>query len=214
MSESIGIVGAGALGPLFAAALAPHYRVHLAVRTQADATAIRERGGVSIETARPRAVDATTDVRDLANVALLFVTVKPYDTLAALAPLGALLDDPSLVVTLQNGIDNDARIRAAGVASGTIVLAPTSEAALRVAPGVVRRIGEGTTMIGIADDSRAGALADVLDAFRSAGFAARIVEDIDDYVWGKLVINAAINPVTALAGATNDIVLRDYAAHE
>jgi len=214
MSESIGIVGGGALGTLFAAVLAPHYRVRLVVHAEADRQAIRARGGVSIDAGHPYAVDVTTNIQELANVAILFVAVKTFDTLSALEPLGALLDDESIVVTLQNGVDNDLRIRAAGIANESIVLAPTSEAAFRTAPGIVTRVGVGSTMLGFAENSRAGAVADVLDCFRSGGLAARIVEDIDAYVWAKLIINAAINPVTALAGATNEIVLRDHAAHE
>jgi len=214
MRESIGIVGGGALGTLFAAALAPHYRVQLVVRTQVDVDAIRSRGGVSIDSAHPYAVDVTTEVRELANVAVLFVAVKTFDTQAALAPLGPLLDRESIVVTVQNGVDNDVRIRAAGFAGESIVLAPTSEAAIRVSPGIVQRVGVGSTMIGFADDAPAGAVADVLDCFRSGDFAARIVENVDAYVWAKLIINAAINPVTALKNATNDIVLRDRDAHE
>lgn len=214
MNQSIGIVGGGALGTLFAASLARHYRVRLVVRSEADAEAIRARGGVSIDAAHPFAVDVTTNVRELANVAILFLAVKTFDTQAALAPLGALLDDESIVVSLQNGIDNDARIRHAGITNGSIVLAPTSEAAIRTGPGVVTRVGIGSTMIGFADSSHAGAVADVLDCFRSGGLAARIVEDIDAHVWAKLIINSAINPVTALAGATNDFVIRDHEAHE
>ena len=214
MSESIGIVGGGALGTLFAAALAPHYRVHLVVRTQVDVDAIRSRGGVSIASAHACAVDVTTDVRELAEVSLLFVAVKTFHTQAALAPLGALLDRKSIVVTLQNGVDNDARIRSAGFTGESIVLAPTTEAAIRLSPGIVKRVGVGSTMIGFAASAPAGAVVGVLDCFRSGGFAARIVEDIDAYVWAKLIINAAINPVTALKNATNDIVLRDHEAHE
>jgi len=214
MSQSIGIVGGGALGTLFAAALAPHYRIHLVVRTEADVDIIRARGGVSIDAAHAYAVDVTTNIRELANVAVLFVAVKTFDTQTALAPLGPLLDRESIVVSFQNGVDNDARIRAAGFTGESIILAPTSEAAIRIAPGIVKRVGVGSTTIGFADNAPAGDVADVLDCFRSGGFAARIVEDIDAHVWAKLIINAAINPVTALWNATNDIVLRDHQAHE
>jgi 2-dehydropantoate 2-reductase len=42
---------------------------------------------------------------------------------------------------------------------------------------------------------------------RGAGFEVETVEDMNSLVWGKLVINAAINPLTALLGVPNGELL-------
>jgi 2-dehydropantoate 2-reductase len=42
---------------------------------------------------------------------------------------------------------------------------------------------------------------------RAAGFTVEIADDTDALLWGKLVINAAINPLTALLGVTNGELL-------
>jgi 2-dehydropantoate 2-reductase len=47
-----------------------------------------------------------------------------------------------------------------------------------------------------------------------AGFAASAAYDIRPHLWGKLIANAAINPVSALLDRPNGIVLTDEYAGE
>ena len=54
-------------------------------------------------------------------------------------------------------------------------------------------------------DDRAIAVAALLSA---AGLPAEAVADIASMVWGKLLVNAAINPVAALAGVLNGALVR------
>jgi 2-dehydropantoate 2-reductase len=44
---------------------------------------------------------------------------------------------------------------------------------------------------------------------RSARFDVRITENLEPVVWGKLIINAAINPVTALLRVKNGLLLNN-----
>jgi 2-dehydropantoate 2-reductase len=71
-----------------------------------------------------------------------------------------------------------------------------------VGPGLVRPGGEG--IISLAAHLRIGTLADILKA---AGFEVEIVPSAGDLVWSKLVINAAINPLTALLRVPNGELL-------
>jgi ketopantoate reductase len=48
--------------------------------------------------------------------------------------------------------------------------------------------------------------------FQYIGFSVQIVSDIDSLIWGKLVINAAINPLTALLGVQNGELLQSRSA--
>jgi 2-dehydropantoate 2-reductase len=50
------------------------------------------------------------------------------------------------------------------------------------------------------------------EALRAADFNVQIVEDARSLVWGKLVINAGINPLTALLGIPNGELLERPAA--
>ncbi|MEJ2597857.1 MAG: 2-dehydropantoate 2-reductase, partial [Anaerolineales bacterium] len=60
------------------------------------------------------------------------------------------------------------------------------------------------------DNTRLKALAEILE---QAGFAIEYVRDAQALLWGKLVINAAINPLTALLGVPNGALLQRPSAH-
>jgi 2-dehydropantoate 2-reductase len=149
----------------------------------------------------------------LADADLVIVAVKTYDTLAALAPLRTLIAPHVPVVSLQNGLLQVAQIEASLGAERPVLLAPTTEGAARTATGDVVRGGAGMTVVGI-PAGRAGT--DVSDAFvqrlRDAGLAAAAADPIEPHLWAKLVVNAAINPVTALAGRPNGMLLDDAEA--
>jgi 2-dehydropantoate 2-reductase len=70
-------------------------------------------------------------------------------------------------------------------------------------PGLARAGGEG--VISIETHPRLGPLE---AAFTEAGFQVQTVNDADALIWGKLVINAAINPLTALLHVPNGELLQ------
>jgi 2-dehydropantoate 2-reductase len=52
------------------------------------------------------------------------------------------------------------------------------------------------------------------DLVENAGLSCRVAYDIRPHLWGKLLANAAINPISALADAKNGIVASDPDAAE
>jgi 2-dehydropantoate 2-reductase len=58
------------------------------------------------------------------------------------------------------------------------------------------------------------ALGPIEEALRSADFHVNIVDDAQSLIWGKLVINAAINPLTAILRVPNGRLLELPAARE
>jgi 2-dehydropantoate 2-reductase len=66
----------------------------------------------------------------------------------------------------------------------------------------VRAGGEGVISI-----QQNQALAPLENALRSSNFNLQIAEDAQSLIWGKLVINAAINPLTALLQVPNGELL-------
>jgi 2-dehydropantoate 2-reductase len=151
---------------------------------------------------------------DFANLRALLIAVKTYDTQTALAPLREFLPRATPLVSLQNGLVQVAQIDAALGPGRPIALAPTTEAAWRDAAGY-RRVGRGSTCLGWAT-GRAGTgdLDALADVFRSARLAVEIVAPVEPYLWAKVVVNASLNPVAALAGRPNGFVLDDAGARE
>ena len=83
-----------------------------------------------------------------------------------------------------------------------VALGTTTTGATLLGPGLVKAGGEGKTFI-----EAHPALGPVEEALKSAKFNVEIVSDAKSLVWGKLVINSAINPLTALLQIPNGELL-------
>ncbi|MGH2557599.1 MAG: ketopantoate reductase family protein [Thermomicrobiales bacterium] len=207
------VLGAGAMGSLLAARLAEAGAdVALLGRSSAHLAAMRQQG-LRLEeldgTTRTVAIPATEDAAAVRGAELVVLVVKSWATAEALAPLRDELPVDTTILTLQNGLGN---ARAIGQAVGEgphILTGVTTQAALRERPGFVRHTGAGLTAVG-REGSQGDARAVEVAAFLSAcTWPALAVVDVDRWVWRKLAINAAINPLTALAGVPNRAIADD-----
>ncbi len=174
---------------------------HLAA-IQRDGVTLTELGG----RAHSVPVTATSDPADVEGSELVIVLVKSWATGDSVKPLKAHLTRDAVVLTLQNGLGNAAQLRSALLHDGVrphVWLGVTTQAALRTAPGRVSHTGEGITVIGRKSSEVNPRLQQVAATMTAAGIETHAVDDIHRWVWRKLAVNAAINPVTALAGAPN-----------
>ncbi|MDQ2857370.1 MAG: 2-dehydropantoate 2-reductase [Candidatus Eremiobacteraeota bacterium] len=204
----VGIVGAGGLGTLFGWSLAAEHDVRIATRDEGAAGAILGSGGLALEGERARDVSAAHGIRALLGVEIVIVAVKTYDTVQALRAHRVALDASVPIVSLQNGAEAVAQIDAALGRGRAVALAPTTEAATLLRPGKARRTARGATTLGWArgrgGDDR---LAELARAMTNCGLRATVAEPIEPHVWAKLIVNAAINPLSAIAGVRNGALL-------
>ncbi len=197
------IVGCGAIGGLFAAALASVAKVTAYDANAEHVRAINAQGlrviGKNPRTARIIATDDPTTLKGMAFDAVIFLT-KSKTTAEALARLRPVLTGNPLLVTLQNGIGNAEVLLA--VPDCVVVRGVTMNAGRYVEPGCVENLIEGKTWLGSTrgsvDDIRA--LGDLLNA---AGIPADIVADPMGAVWSKFVFNCVMNPLGALMMGDN-----------
>ena len=137
---------------------------------------------------------------------LILVLVKAWQTEQAGQRLLQCIAPDALVLTLQNGEGNYEKLTRL-LGANRVAVGSTTLGATLLGPGIVSLAGEGVITLGI--HSR---LKPMTDRLGKAGFTVETVPDIRSVQWGKLVINAAINPLTALLRVRNGELLNRTSA--
>ena len=202
----IGIIGAGAIGCLFGGLLGLAgsevtlvHRDPLVVNVIGKkGVKIRENSGQTI-TAR---VSAKLAPADLTREDLVILAVKAYDTKQAAILHRHRVRTQTSILTLQNGLGNIETLTSIfgrrAVLGGT-----TTEASLLLGPGHVAHAGRGETRIGEIGKTVSKRCSLIAGEFGRAGFKTAVTKNPRGAVWAKAVINAAINPVSALLRVPN-----------
>jgi 2-dehydropantoate 2-reductase len=202
------IIGAGAMGGLFGALLAPLAEVCL-YTTNPDHAAAINRDGLTVigrdGVVHRHQVRVLSDPGQYDRRAdLVLICTKARSTAVAAQLARPLLADAGLVLTLQNGLGNLEQI-AAVVGAERAVAGITAQAATLVGPGQVRHAGSGLTVLA-AGPEQCIRVAAIVALFNQAGIDTRIVEEVESLIWSKLIVNVGINALTALLRVPNGIL--------
>jgi 2-dehydropantoate 2-reductase len=224
--NAVCIVGAGAIGGWLGAGLAQAgCRVSMLARG-ATLVALREHG-LRLGDAH-HAVTASDDATALGVQDLVVVAVKGPALLAVARQIAPLIGPHTVVLSAMNGVPwwffqgfggawEGTRLTAVDATGELATAIPAAQligcvvhASCSVdAPGVIRHHFGNGLIIGEPsgqDTVRVKALAALLVR---AGFAATVSPQIQKDVWYKLWGNMTVNPVSALTGATTDLILGD-----
>lgn len=212
MKNDILLVGTGALATLFAARLSEAgHSISMLGTWKQGLDELKSKGARIQDTdgnERAYKVHATDDPHEVYGTKYAMVLVKSWQTERAAKQLKLALAEDGHVLTLQNGLGNletlTAILRQAQdkPEPARVSLGITTTGATLLGPGLVKAGGEGIISI-----ERNQALGPLEDALRLANFNLQIVDDAQSLMWGKLVINAAINPLTALLRVPNGELL-------
>ncbi len=203
--DSLLIVGSGAMACLFAARLSAAGRpITMLGSWAAGIEALQQHGVTLVESDGLQKTYLVNAIRDPeaclgANQAL--VLVKSWQTERAAEQLTSCLAPEGMALTLQNGWGNR-RILEDALGKDRVALGSVTIGANLLAPGVVKVAGEGVVALG--DHPRLG---NIRERLIDAGFIVENSSNIDALLWGKLAINAAINPLTALLEISNGELL-------
>jgi 2-dehydropantoate 2-reductase len=205
------VFGAGAVGAYFGGLLARAGEDVTLVARGANLEALRARG-LRIESA---AGSFALSPRALAHPGegggrydLVLVGVKSYDTVDAAAALRASVDADTIVLSLQNGIENE-QILAEVLGLPPLLGALTHIGAELVAPAVVRHDSGGRIIFGEVDGSRSARVERLAQFFDRGRVPYHVSHNIAVMLWDKLSWNAAFNACTAITGRT----VRELLAH-
>jgi 2-dehydropantoate 2-reductase len=226
--RKVAVMGAGAVGSFYGAMLARAGHAVTLIGRPAHVQAI-QRDGLQLEMGGQRhevRLDAGSDPAALAGADLVLCCVKSGDTEAAALQMAPHLQPHTLLMSLQNGVDNAATL--ARHVPCRVVPAVVYVAVALGGPGVVRHFGRGDLAIGAMPGGTQSSVPEwptlqaVVDFFAGAQVPVRIVPDVAVELWAKLLVNCAYNAISALAqmpyarlAARADIrALQDDIVHE
>jgi 2-dehydropantoate 2-reductase len=211
----IAVVGAGGVGSVFGGRLAAAgHDVWLVHRRREVVEALR-RDGLQLEGSngnRERIpLQATDSTSEVGEVDLVLILTKSTDTRAAAEASRCMMGDAALAVTLQNGLGN-LEIMAEVLGRERVLLGMTYAGAALVGPGEVRHTATGQSFLGEPNGTYSNRAERLAQTFSQAGMPTEATDRLWEMVWGKLVINAAMNATCALTGASGEAALRSGAA--
>ncbi len=190
----VAVMGAGAVGCYYGAMLARAGHEVVLIGRPAHVEAVRARGlrleAQSFDEHVPLAASNEPDA--VRGADLVLFCVKSTDTEAAAAQIAPHLAPGALVLTLQNGVDNDERARSV-LRSHEVAAAVVYVATGMAGPGHVKHNGRGELVI--APSARGE---EVAQALRAAGVPTEISDNVRGALWAKLVLNCAYNALSAI----------------
>ena len=199
----VALIGTGAMGCIFGAALARGGGAELVcLDRSADVVAALQQHGIRVRGVlgeQTVTVHATTDPSQLGLADMALVLVDAASTPAAAAIAKAILKPHGFVLSLQNGIGNlEALIDALGpqrVMAGITYNSGTGEG-----PARSWHTHLGLTTMGEATGTMSPRLEALAERFRAQGMAVELTDKVQAAIWSKFVHNCAINPISALTG--------------
>ena len=205
------MIGPGAMGSLFGGLLSRAgeelwlvgYRKEQVETICSVGLTLKEKGKSQIIPMK-----ATPDVTSVGKADLVIFFVKTYDTERAVSDSLVLEKEDTVFLTLQNGLGNEEAI-CKKIDRKKVMLGVTGHGATLLRPGHVRHAGWGKTFVGELDHRITDRATRIAQMFCKAGIETEASPNIHDQVWGKLVVNAGINALTALTGFKNGQLL-DY----
>jgi len=224
------VLGAGAIGGFIGARLAASGVQTTALARGATLEALRTHGwrvqdGTELLTAPVHASDSPAE---LGPQDVVVIAVKAHSLAAAASNAGPLLGPDTIVLTAMNGVpwwffdgfggpcagrrltsvDPHGSI-AAAIPTERVLGAVVHMSCSAPEPGLVRHHRGSGLIIGEPGNRDSARLNDLVAVLKGAGLDATATTEIHKEIWYKLWGNLTVNPVSALTGATADLILDD-----
>jgi len=196
------VVGAGAIGSLYAAHLAQVTDVSVLTRRQDHAQALNEQGlRVSGRHDFTERVTAAAVARDLPPFDLAIIATKATGLESAAAALEGAFPG-AMVMTVQNGLGAEGVVRRHG--DWPLVSAVTFMSGTKHSDTHVEYILDTATWLGPYAETPFERVQEIAALLVESGLKAEALPDLRPAQWSKLIFNATVNGVSALTGLPHD----------
>jgi 2-dehydropantoate 2-reductase len=206
----LAVVGAGAVGGYFGGLMARAGAPVVMIGRKSFVDAVKTQG-IFLDTLGFKEfvhLEASAEFDAARGADIVFLCVKTTDNAAAARGLAPFLAPTSIVLSLQNGVDNVEQLRAAAniAAFQAVVYVAVSVPRL----GHVKHVGRGDLVIG-PETEQTQKLAALC---ARADVPCRISDNIEGELWTKLTWNCALNAISALGQAKYGRMVENANARE
>ena len=208
------VIGAGAMGSVFGAALARAGCSVVFHDTRPDVVAMIRGRGLRVAGVLGTSVvrhEAVADPQRVGTADMVLVQVESGATAAAAKIAAVALDRDGFALTLQNGIGNWEAL-ADVLGEGRVLAGSTYNSAAGIGAGDVLHSNLGPTELGEIDGRVSDRARRIANLLTEGGLPTSVSENVVAVVWSKFVHNCAINPVSAITGLRAGEIARDPAA--
>ncbi|MGH7771003.1 MAG: ketopantoate reductase family protein, partial [Candidatus Binatia bacterium] len=206
----IGVMGTGAVGGYFGARLAASGQEVIFIARGKHLEAMR-RDGLGVKSIQGNFhihSSFTSNPDEVGPVDLILFCVKSYDTEEAVKRLAPLVGEKTIILSLQNGVDNPDKIARYWGENRT--LAGVVYVGARVlTPGTIEHTAGGKIIIGELNGGVSDGTKAVHQNFSLAEIPCTISTEIRKVMWGKLVWNAPFCAIACLARATAEEIVQN-----
>lgn len=201
----IAVLGAGAMGSVYAALLADAGNEVWAVDTWREHVDAINRDGLRVQGAsgdRTVRLKATTDTADVGPCDLVIVATKADGVASAARAADALMADHTTILTIQNGLGAGERIARYRSPDNILLGVAGGFGAAMRAPGHAFHNGMQLIRIGEMNGGLSERVERIAEVWRQAGFNTQAYEDVHQLIWEKFICNVTFSGPSAIMRAT------------
>lgn len=196
-TQSIAVVGAGAVGCFFGGMLAIAGHSVTLIGRRHHVQAINQNGlrleHLNFDLNIP--INASVEIKDISEADIVLVCVKSSDTKQTAQLMLPYLKSNAIVLSFQNGVDN-AEILTTEL-NRSCYPAVVYVASAMAGNGHVKHFGRGELVIGSLTGSSTS-LESVANLFSHAKIPTEISADIKQALWSKFLVNCTYNAISAI----------------
>jgi 2-dehydropantoate 2-reductase len=201
-NSKIVVMGAGAVGTYFGGLLARAGRDVTLIGRPKHVEAI-SKNGLFIESENFQGyvpVGASTELNAISVADIILLCVKSPDTKKVIEDIKPYLKNDTLILSLQNGVDNSAQIKS--LVNNSVFPAVVYVAVGMVGAGHVKHFGRGELEIGVdsseSDNTLNAIVHELADFLSQSNIPTTVSEQIQKNLWVKFLINCSYNGISAI----------------